>query len=111
MKLNLAKAATYTGTTIDGVKYRYGWYESGRAFIAKEDELMTVKIKEFMALYNIVDIRMRMLKVNELKRIMGFPSDYVLIGTQSEQKKFIGNAVEVNMAKALAETLAKCIRA
>lgn len=43
MKLNLAKAATYTGTTIDGVNYRYGWYESGRAFIAKEDELMTYK--------------------------------------------------------------------
>jgi hypothetical protein len=43
MKFNLAKAATYTGTTIDGVNYRYGWYESGRAFIAKEDELMTYK--------------------------------------------------------------------
>ena len=79
--------------------------------IFEDDSPMTVKIKEFMALYNIVDIRMRMLKVDELKRIMGFPSDYVLIGTQSEQKKFIGNAVEVNMAKALVETLAKCIRA
>lgn len=79
--------------------------------IFENDSPMTVKIKEFMALYNIVDIRMRMLKVDELKRIMGFPSDYVLIGTQSEQKKFIGNAVEVNMAKVLVETLAKCIRA
>ena len=79
--------------------------------IFEDDSPMTVKIKEFMALYNIVDIRMRMLKVDELKRIMGFPTDYVLIGTQSEQKKFIGNAVEVNMAKALVETLAKCIRA
>ena len=79
--------------------------------IFEDDSPMTVKIKEFMALYGIVDIHMRMLKVDELKRIMGFPSDYVLIGTQSEQKKFIGNAVEVNMAKALVETLAKCIRA
>lgn len=79
--------------------------------IFEDDSPMTVKIKEFMALYNIVDIRMRMLKVDELKRIMGFPSDYVLIGTQSEQKKFIGNAVEVNMAKALVETLAKVVRA
>ena len=43
MKFNLAKAATYTCTTINGVNYRYGWYESGRAFIAKEDELMTYK--------------------------------------------------------------------
>lgn len=79
--------------------------------IFENDSPMTVKIKEFMALYNIVDIRMRMLKVNELKRIMGFPSDYILIGTQSEQKKYIGNAVEVNMAKALVETLAKVVRA
>lgn len=79
--------------------------------IFEDDSPMTCRIKEFMALYEIVDIRMRMLKVDELKRIMGFPSDYVLIGTQSEQKKFIGNAVEVNMAKALVETLAKCIRA
>ena len=43
MKFNLDKAATYSGTTIDGVNYCYGWYESGRAFIAKEDELMTYK--------------------------------------------------------------------
>lgn len=43
MKLNLAKAATYASTTIEEVTYRYGWYGSGRAFIAKEDELMTYK--------------------------------------------------------------------
>ena len=43
MKFNLKKADTYYRTTINGVNYRYGWYESGRAFIAKEDELMTYK--------------------------------------------------------------------
>jgi DNA (cytosine-5)-methyltransferase 1 len=32
---------------------------------------------------------------------MGFPKKYKLIGTQTEQKKYIGNAVEVNMAKAM----------
>lgn len=69
------------------------------------DSLMTVKIKEFMALYGIADIRMRMLRIGELKRIMGFPDDYTLIGTQAEQKKFIGNAVEVNMARVLCEAL------
>ena len=63
------------------------------------------QIKEFMALYNIVDIKVRMLKVAELKKIMGFPEDYVLVGTQSEQKKYIGNAVEVNMARVLCEAL------
>ena len=36
---------------------------------------------------------------------MGFPEDYTLIGTQAEQKKFIGNAVEVNMARVLCEAL------
>ena len=63
------------------------------------------KIKEFMALYGIVDIKMRMLKIPELKRIMGFTSDYVLVGTQADQKKFIGNAVEVNMARVLCEAI------
>lgn len=66
-----------------------------------------VKIKEFMALYGIADIRMRMLRIPELKRIMGFPTDYKLVGTQAEQKKFIGNAVEVNMARVLCEALAQ----
>jgi DNA (cytosine-5)-methyltransferase 1 len=46
-----------------------------------------------------------MLKIPELKRIMGFPEDYTLMGTQSEQKKYIGNAVEVNMARVLCEAL------
>ncbi|MDR2448920.1 MAG: DNA cytosine methyltransferase, partial [Prevotellaceae bacterium] len=63
------------------------------------------KIKEFMAMYGIIDIKMRMLKIPELKRIMGFPEDYTLIGTQAEQKKYIGNAVEVNMARVLCEAL------
>lgn len=60
------------------------------------DSPIVVQIKEFMALYGLVDVKMRMLKISELKRIMGFPANYKLVGTQAEQKKFIGNAVEVN---------------
>ena len=75
--------------------------------VYETDSPMTVSIKEFMALYGISDIRMRMLRIDELKRIMGFPDDYTLIGTQAEQKKFIGNAVEVNMARVLCEALCK----
>lgn len=75
--------------------------------IYETDSPMTRKIKEFMALYGIVDIKMRMLRIPELKRIMGFPEDYVLVGSQADQKKFIGNAVEVNMARALCEALVK----
>lgn len=77
--------------------------------IYENDSKMMVDIKEFMAMYGIVDICMRMLKVDELKQIMGFPKDYILVGTQSEKKKYIGNAVEVNMAKALCEALSKSI--
>lgn len=73
--------------------------------VYETDSPMTVKIKEFMAAYNIFDIKMRMLKISELKRIMGFPVDYVLKGSQVEQKKFIGNAVEVGMARVLCEAL------
>ena len=36
---------------------------------------------------------------------MGFPENYTLIGTQADQKKFIGNAVEVNIARVLCEAL------
>ena len=52
---------------------------------------------------------MRMLKVSELKLIMGFPEDYVLVGTQAEQKKYIGNAVHTEIAKVLCESLAYTI--
>lgn len=73
--------------------------------IEPDDTPAMVKIKQFMAMYGIVDIKMRMLRIPELKRIMGFPSDYVLVGTQADQKKFIGNAVEVTMARVLCEAL------
>lgn len=75
--------------------------------INETDSRMTVEIKKFMALYGIVDIKMRMLNIQELKRIQGFPDDYILIGTQAEQKKFLGNAVEVNMSRVLCEALAE----
>ncbi len=80
----------------DGDRYVYEIYPT--------DSPIMVKIKEFMALYNIVDIFMRMLKIVELKRIMGFPDDYVLTGTQAQQKKCIGNAVATVMAQRIAET-------
>ncbi|MFC4676194.1 DNA cytosine methyltransferase [Dysgonomonas termitidis] len=71
------------------------------------DSPKTKEIKEFMALYGLIDIKMRMLRIPELKMIMGFPEDYVLIGSQADQKKFIGNAVEVNQARVLCEAIAK----
>ena len=57
-----------------------------------------------------MDIKMRMLRIPELKRIMGFPEDYVLVGTQADQKKFIGNAVEVTQARKNTEALCEKFR-
>ncbi len=78
--------------------------------IFESDSPMTKKIKQFMAIYGIVDVKMRMLKISELKRIMGFPASYILIGTQAEQKKYIGNAVEVNMSRVLCEALCRKLK-
>lgn len=78
--------------------------------VYENDSPMTVKIKEFMALYNIIDIKMRMLKVVELKRIQGFPDDYVLMGNQSDQKKFIGNAVHTSIPKAWCPALCRALQ-
>ena len=75
-----------------------------------DDESQTLKdIKQFMCMHGIVDITMRMLRIRELKLIQGFPEDYVLVGTQSEQKKFIGNAVETHVACALCKCISETI--
>ncbi len=50
-------------------------------------------IIEFMLEKNISDIKVRPLRIKEMLRITGFPETYKLIGTQTEQKKYIGNAV------------------
>lgn len=67
--------------------------------IYETDSPIIVKLKEFMALYGIVDIKMRMLRTDELLRIQGFPDNYKLAGTQEDQKRFIGNSVEPNVPK------------
>jgi DNA (cytosine-5)-methyltransferase 1 len=69
-----------------------------------EPEIM-VNIKEFMCLYGISDIKMRMLKVLELLKIQGFPETYQLYGNQSDQKKFIGNSVVPHVVKAWCEAM------
>lgn len=70
--------------------------------VYETDSPIIVKLKEFMALYGIVDIKMRMLRPDELLRIQGFPDNYRLAGTQEEQKKFIGNSVVPHVVKAWA---------
>ncbi|WP_239638552.1 DNA cytosine methyltransferase [Halorubrum distributum] len=52
-----------------------------------------------------LDIRYRMLQPRELAAAMGFPSDYEFAGNKTETTKQIGNAVPVNLAKALTKQL------
>lgn len=86
---------------------------SGKAaiIIHQKDSEWMVKIKIFMAEYGLSDIKMRMLKISELKRIMGFSEDYILLGAQDKQKKFIGNAVETTTAQCIIETSALAVSA
>jgi DNA (cytosine-5)-methyltransferase 1 len=83
--------------------------EGGKLAIAvfDGDSEMTIKIKEFMALYGIYDIKMRMLRIDELLKIQGFPQGYILLGNQTQQKKFIGNSVVPIVVTRMAEALIK----
>ncbi|MCH2197136.1 DNA cytosine methyltransferase [Kordia sp.] len=61
-------------------------------------------IVEFMQQNQISDIKIRMLKVSELKTIQGFPENFELTGTKTNQLKFIGNSVVPLMAQKLIES-------
>lgn len=75
------------------------------------DSEMTRKIKEFMAMYAIADIKMRMLKVAELLKIQGFPDGYRFHEscTQADMKKQIGNSVEPHVVQKWALAMANKI--
>ena len=57
----------------------------------------------------IVDLRARMLTVRESFRGQGFPDWYTLLGTETQQRKMIGNAVEVNTGLAVANEVRKML--
>lgn len=72
-----------------------------------EDSEVMIRIKKFMALYGLSDIKMRMLKVSELILIQGFPKNYKLEGNQTDQKKFIGNSVVPHVVTLWCEAMAR----
>lgn len=49
----------------------------------------------------VLDIRFRMLQPHELAAAMSFPKSYIFKGNREQKVKQIGNAVPVNLAKAL----------
>jgi DNA (cytosine-5)-methyltransferase 1 len=86
----------------------YVQVQEGKVSIAiyDTDSQPAIRIKQFMAAFGLVDIKMRMLRVHELLKIQGFPEGYQLAGNQSDQKKFIGNSVVPLVVKVWAEALA-----
>lgn len=82
--------------------------DSGKVQIAiyDTDSEIMIKIKQFMVAYGLIDIKMRMLRVNELLKIQGFPAGYQLYGNQADQKKFIGNSVVPHVVRAWCEAMA-----
>ena len=72
----------------------------------KEQDSETMhELKAFCREHGIIDVKMRMLRIDELLPIMGFPKDYKLLGTKNENKKYIGNAVECGIARQLCESI------
>jgi DNA (cytosine-5)-methyltransferase 1 len=69
------------------------------------DSAVMLELKAFCVEHGITDVFMRMLHVSELKLLMGFPADYQLLGTVTEQKKMLGNAVVPAVAAALARSM------
>jgi DNA (cytosine-5)-methyltransferase 1 len=77
--------------------------------VYETDSFYTRKIKEFMAAHGIIAIYMRMLTVEELLKIQGFPKNYFHNVKDNisitNQKKFIGNAVVPVVVQKLVEAL------
>lgn len=77
---------------------------------APGDTEAMLTLKQAMREKGIADICMRPLSIRECLRVMGFPDDYKLCGTQTQQRKFIGNAVEVHMAYEMALALHNALK-
>lgn len=77
----------------------------GQLIIKNADSRQMIKLKKLCKLLGIKDIKMRMLTVDELLKIQGFPANYKLEGTQEQMKKYIGNSVVPILACRLIEKL------
>jgi len=58
-------------------------------------------MRYFMRKHGISDVKIRMLFLEELMKIQGFPADYILTGRKEDKLKFIGNSVVPLMAEKL----------
>lgn len=72
----------------------------GTLTTAGAERLLLPEVKHDGKIYSM-DATLRMLNTSELQQAQGFPVDYVFLGTKTEQCKQIGNAVPVNLARAV----------
>lgn len=85
------------------------YYETAKGAQSIHDPLDTVTTRDRHALVDgesdgsgaVLDILIRMLQPHELAAGQGFPQGYKFAGNKTEQTRQIGNAVEVNQARAL----------
>jgi DNA (cytosine-5)-methyltransferase 1 len=111
IKEPLKAVTTKNGKAIvDPTIVKYYSNGDGKYGQSVDEPLDTVTTKQRFALAEPVvtrigiDIRFRMFRTQELARAMGFEL-YQFCGTIEEQTRQIGNAVEVNNAKALARAM------
>ncbi len=87
---------------VSGKKKKTTYLKRSPAYYASLRKLLVL-----MAETGIIDLKMRMLMVEELLKIQGFPADYKLKGTESDKKKYIGNAVYTGIPKNWGEVAAR----
>ena len=100
---------TVTATSSDMAlvePFLVSFYGNGSA-TPVSDPVPTVTTKDRFGLVEQadVDIRFRMLQPHELAAAMGFPREYEFRGNREGRVKQIGNAVPVNLARALCAAL------
>ncbi len=69
--------------------------------VQESDTEIMRDLKEYCIINGIGDVRMRTLFTQELLTISTFPANYILVGTETEKKKYIGNAVPPKIAEEL----------
>lgn len=90
----------YSGGGRRGMARRLSWDEPSLTLTTSPSQKQTERCHpEFV----------RPFTVREYARIQSFPDDWVFAGSLSDQYKQIGNAVPVNLAKALGEQIVSCL--
>jgi DNA (cytosine-5)-methyltransferase 1 len=101
---------TVHGSGAGSLAYLASYYGRGEA-VPVDEPMGTATTRDRFALVEallaewFVDVRLRMLHPKELAAAMGFPPTYKFTGNRGDVVRQIGNAVEVNVARALVASL------